>query len=165
MVKVYPEECQIYDVNLVKNPLADMHAKLCKVCLFGDDHTNFQLCEQNPEGYTLVKKDIQGLMDQGILQASTKRKEDEVLVIVPQFDIPKPLIINYQSKESDVTPLIICFPGSILYESDKVVPWRYNATMLEDGKEVMIEATQSAKNIADVSDMTRNGRMFSPTPL
>ena len=67
MVEVYPKEYLIYDVNLVKSSLVDMHAKLCKVGLFRDDHTNFQLCEQNPEGCALVKKDIQSLMDQGIL--------------------------------------------------------------------------------------------------
>lgn len=42
-----------------------------------------------------MKKDIQGLMDQGILQVSTKRKEDEVFVIFPQFDIPEALEITY----------------------------------------------------------------------
>lgn len=34
-------------------------------------------------------------MDQGILQVSTKRKEDEVVIIVPQFDILEPLEITY----------------------------------------------------------------------
>lgn len=83
MVEVCLEECLISYVNLVKTHLADMHAKLCKVSLFRDDHTYYQLCEQNSEGCTLVKKDIQGLMDQGILQVNTKHKEDEVVVIVP----------------------------------------------------------------------------------
>ena len=122
MVEVCPEEYLISDVNLVKTLLADMHAKLCKTGLFRDAHTDCQLCEQNPEGYTLVKKNIQGLMDQGILQVSTKRNDDEIVVIVPQFDIPKSLEITYQSKENVVTPLIICFPGPIMYESDKAVP-------------------------------------------
>lgn len=74
MVEVCPEEYLIYYVNLVKSSLADMHAKLCKFGLFGDAHTDFQLCEQNPEGCALVKKDIKDLMDHGILQANTKRK-------------------------------------------------------------------------------------------
>lgn len=95
-----------------------------------------------------MKKDIQGLMDHGILKVSTKCKENEITVIVPHFYILEPLKINYQSKESGVTPLIICLPGPILYEFDKVVTWRYNATVLEDGKEVMIEACRFVENIA-----------------
>ena len=39
MVEVCLGECLISDVNLVKNPLDDMHAKLCQAGLFGDDHT------------------------------------------------------------------------------------------------------------------------------
>lgn len=64
-----------------------------------------------------------------------------------------------------MTPLIICFPGSIPYESDKAVPLRYNATMLEDGKKLMIEATRSIENIEYVSGITRSGHMFAPAPL
>lgn len=64
-----------------------------------------------------------------------------------------------------MTPLIIYFPGLVPYESDKVVPWRYNATVLEDGKEVMIEVDRSVDNVADVSGMTISGRMFAPAPL
>lgn len=165
MVEVCPGECLISNVSLVKTYLVNMHVKLCKVGLFEDDRIDFQLCEQNPEGCMLVKKDIQGLMDQGILQVSSKHKKDEVIVIVSQFDILKPLKINYQCKESVVTPLIIFLPGLIMYESDKVIPWRCNATMLEDGKKVMIEAARSIENIADVNGMTRSGRMFSPAPL
>lgn len=134
MVEVCMKDCLIYDVSLVKTHLADMHAKLCKVGLFIDDHTDCQLCEHNPEGCAFVEKDIQGLMDYGILHGSTKRKEDEVVVVVNQFDIPKPLEINYHNKESALTPLVICLPGPISYESDKTIPWRYNATILEYGK-------------------------------
>lgn len=77
MVEVCLEEYLIYDINLVKTPLSYIHAKVCKAGLFGDDHTHYQSCEQNLKGCTLVKKDIYGLMDQGILCVSTKHKEDE----------------------------------------------------------------------------------------
>lgn len=165
MVEVCPEEYLIYDVSLLTTPLVDKRAKLCKAGLFGDDHTDCQFCEQNPEGSALVKKDIQGLLNQGSLQISTKRKKDEVAIIVPQFDISEPLKITYQNKESVATPLIICLPGPSLYESDKVVPNRYNAVVLEDGKEVIIEAARSIENIANFSCMTRSGHMFSLAPL
>lgn len=45
MVEVCLDEKLISNVNLVKIPLADMHAKLCKDGLFRDDHTNYQLYE------------------------------------------------------------------------------------------------------------------------
>lgn len=141
MVEVCLKEYLIFYVNLVKTHLDDMHTKSYKAGLFGDEYTDCQLCEQNPKGCALVKKDIWGLMDQGILQVSTKRKKDELVVIVPQFDIYEPLEITYQSKESVLIPLIISLPGPIMYESDKDVPWRYNSIVLEDGKKVMIEAS------------------------
>lgn len=94
MVEVCLEEYLISDVNLVKTPLVDMNAKLYKFCLFEDVHTDCQLYEQNLEGCALVKKDIQGLIDHGILQANTKRKEDDVVVVIPRFYIPKPLEIT-----------------------------------------------------------------------
>lgn len=64
-----------------------------------------------------------------------------------------------------MTPLIVCLPGPILYGSDKAVPWRYNAIVLEDGKEVMIKATRSIENIANISGMIKSGCMFAPAPL
>lgn len=73
--------------------------------------------------------------------------------------------INYQSKESVLTPLIICFPEPISYESEKVVHWSYNATVLEDGKKVMIEVVKYVENIEDVSGMTRSRRMFALASL
>jgi hypothetical protein len=49
------------------------------------------------------------------------------------------------------------------YSSDKVVPYRYNVVALEDGKEVPLPST-SVVNIADVSGLTRSGRVFSAPP-
>ena len=46
------------------------------------------------------------------------------------------------------------------YESNKVVPYKYNATMMEVGKEVLIPSFQSVVNIIDVSGVTRSGRVF-----
>ena len=47
-----------------------------------------------------------------------------VNVIVPHFDIPECVEISYHSKPA-ITPLVICLPSPISYESDKVVPYKY----------------------------------------
>lgn len=57
--------------------------------------------------------------------------------------------------------MVIRLVGPTLYESDKVVPYKYNATMLEDGKEVHIPSFSSVVNIVDVSGVTRSGRVFA----
>lgn len=51
--------------------------------------------------------------------------------------------------------------GHTPYESDKVIPYKYNATMLEDGKEVPIPSISSVVSIVDVSGVTRTGRVFA----
>lgn len=43
------------------------------------------------------------------------------------------------------------------YESDRVIPYKYHATMLEDGKEVPIPSLSSIVNIVDVSGITQSG--------
>ena len=45
------------------------------------------------------------------------------------------------------------------------MPYKYNATILEDGKEVEIKSLSSVVNIADASCVTRSGRVFAQTPL
>lgn len=95
MVKVYPKEYLIYDVSLVKNPLASVDAKLGKARLFEVYHTDCLVCERNLEGCGIIRRNMQGLMDRGVFQVSTKLKEDEIVVIVPQIDIPEPLEVTY----------------------------------------------------------------------
>ena len=63
--------------------------------------------------------------------------EEGVNVIVPCFGAPAHFELEYHSKPA-VTPLVISFPGPIPYKSDKVVPYKYNATILEDGVEIPI---------------------------
>lgn len=57
-----------------------------------------------------------------------------------------------------MTSLVINLPGPVPYQSDKVVPYKYNATMSENGKDVPLP---SIINIADVSRVIRSGRIFS----
>ena len=66
--------------------------------------------------------------------------------------------ITYDSRKSSVTSLVICLPGPVPYQSEKAIPYKYNATMMEDGKEVPLP---SVVNITDISRVTRSGRVFN----
>lgn len=92
--------------------------------------------------------------------------EDEhgVNVIVPHFNIPELVVIAYNSQKSVVSPLVICLEGPTPYESDRVVPYKYNSIMLEDGNGVLIPSLSSVVNIADVSGVTRSSRVFAYVP-
>src|SRR3954464_6679002 len=100
------------------------------------------------------------MIDQRLIEILRDRDEDDVNVIEPCFEIPECVEIGYYGKAS-VEPLVICLPGSIPYSSDKAVPYRYNTTMLESGKEVEIKPLSSVENITDVSRVTRSGRVFT----
>ncbi|XP_050895914.1 uncharacterized protein LOC127102604 [Lathyrus oleraceus] len=58
-------------------------------------------------------------------------------------------MIIYDGQKTDVFPLVIHLVSSTPYESDKVVPYKYNATMVEDDKMVLIPSFSSIVNIAD----------------
>ena len=86
---------------------------------------------------------------------------EEVNVIVPCFNVPAPIEIKYCSKPV-VAPVVICLPSLVPYKSDKAVPYKYNATILEDGVEVPIQPLSNVKNIDEASRVTRIGRVFAP---
>ncbi|GAU10334.1 hypothetical protein TSUD_421710, partial [Trifolium subterraneum] len=112
----------------------------------------------NPQGCSRVQEDIQRLMDKGELVV-TKKSED-VCVIVPEFNVSDRLEMIYNSGEPTVTPLVICLPGPMPYTSLRAVPYRYDATMLQNGMETPIPPLISVDNIADNSKILRSGRIL-----
>ncbi|KAI5388222.1 hypothetical protein KIW84_074058 [Lathyrus oleraceus] len=119
---------------------------------------------QGCPGKYKVLKDIQEMLDQGMIEILQNRNEDEVDVISPVFRIPEPVVVRYDGSKKKVSPSLIIKPaGPVSYSSDKVVPYRYNAVALEDGKEVSLPST-SIVSISDVSGVTRSGRVFSAPP-
>ena len=76
--------------------------------------------------------------------------KEGVNVIVPCFGAPAHFEVEYNSKPV-VNPLVISLPGSIPYKSDKAVPYKYNATILEDGVEVPIQPMPDVGNIVEKS--------------
>lgn len=69
-------------------------------------------------------------------------------------------MIVYDCQKTVVSPLIILLAGPTPYDSDKVVPYKYNSTMVENGKEFPIPSFSSVVSIVDVCGVTRSGRMF-----
>ncbi|XP_050889100.1 uncharacterized protein LOC127094288 [Lathyrus oleraceus] len=84
--------------------------------------------------------------------------DNEVNVIVPHFNDSEPIQITYDSRNTSVTPLVINLPGPVPYQFDKVVPYKYNATMIENGNDVPLP---SIVNFVGVSRVTRSGRIFA----
>ncbi|KAI5429887.1 hypothetical protein KIW84_034466 [Lathyrus oleraceus] len=113
-------------------------------------------------GCRQVRKDIQEMLDEGVIEILQNRDgDDEVNVISPVFRIPEPVVIRYDGSKQKASPPLIVKPAApVPYSSNNAVPYRYNDVALEDGKEVPLPST-SVVNIADVSGLTRSGRVFS----
>ena len=65
----------------------------------------------------------------------SKYSEEGVNVIVPCFGVPASIEIEYHSQPI-VAPMVIYLLGPVPYESDKVLPYKYNAIILEDETEI-----------------------------
>ncbi|GAU43337.1 hypothetical protein TSUD_398820 [Trifolium subterraneum] len=152
------ETSTILSVKDIKTPLMPIHSRMCEAKLFSHDHVTCEKCLKNPQGCSRVQEDIQRLMDKGELVV-TKKSED-VYVIVPEFNVSNRLEMIYNSGEPTVSPLLICLPGPMPYTSLRAVPYRYDATMLQDGVETPIPPLISVDNIADNSKILRSGRIL-----
>ncbi|XP_050915322.1 uncharacterized protein LOC127130337 [Lathyrus oleraceus] len=130
MIEGCPGKCRVFDVNLIRRSLVEMHTALCDLSYYEHDHAFFHVCSRDPQGCVVVKRDLQEMLDPNLIQKIV------------------------------ISPLVIRLVGPTYYESDKVVPYKYNVTMVEDDKEVPIPAFSSIMNIADVSGVTRSGWIF-----
>ena len=90
---------------------------------------------------------------------------------MPVFKTPERVVIQFDSSISNnnnnrlVSLLVIRLVGHIPYASDKVVPYQYNARMIENGQEVPFPVADSMVNIVDISKVTRSGHVFGPVFL
>jgi cytochrome c oxidase assembly protein Cox11 len=88
-----------------------------------------------------------------------------VNVIVHVFKTPEWVVIQFDSSNNNnvnrsVSSLVIRLAGPVPYVFDKVVPYQYNATMIENGQEVPLPVTYFVVNITDIAKVTRSGRVF-----
>jgi hypothetical protein len=117
------------------------------------DHASCSECLQNPMGCCVVQDDIQSLMDDKYLIVS------DVCVIVPVFhDSP----IEGVSQTRNVEPLVIRLPGPVSYASTKAIPYKYNATMIENGVEVPLVSPATVDNVASEITALRSGKVRPP---
>ncbi|KAI5388506.1 hypothetical protein KIW84_074263 [Lathyrus oleraceus] len=139
MVDGCPGEFKVFDVYFIRSSLVQMHKDVCLVSECEHDHDECAVCSVNPRGCEVVKKDIQRLMDEGMIQIVQSRHiHDDVNVILPVFKQHEKLVIQYDSSNSNsqrsVSPL--------------------------DGQEVPLPTTSSVVSIADVTKVTCSGRVF-----
>ncbi|XP_050890371.1 uncharacterized protein LOC127095771 [Lathyrus oleraceus] len=121
----------------------------------------------------MVHDNIQDLMNKGVLHISSVAKNEDVSVIEPCFNLPELVEIPYYSRRmvlanSHLSPVGICMPTPFPYESNKVVPWKYEITVVDniiegsEDDEVTETVDEDVTNIAGMSRMTRSGRIYTP---
>ncbi|XP_050916730.1 uncharacterized protein LOC127131882 [Lathyrus oleraceus] len=134
MVEGCPGTFTVYDVCYLEGDLVEMHLKLGEL---------IYMMPHNYEACGLCRTTLCGCRI---------------------FNVPEPLEITFDSHNSAKSPLVIYLPGPAPYQSDKVVPYKYQATMIRDGKEVPLPFIPFVINIADLSGVTRSGRVFTTVP-
>ncbi|KAH1239909.1 hypothetical protein GmHk_08G024236 [Glycine max] len=152
MIQDGDEDGVILNVQHVRTPLVPIHIKMCEAALFDHDHAACEICPVNVKGCPKVQEDVQGLIDSRELIIT--RKDKEVCVITPEF---QRLEISYNSGESTTTPLVISLPGPMPYASLKAVPYKYSATMLEGGQELLESKNREGLGFASSAGSATNG--------
>ncbi|KAI5436820.1 hypothetical protein KIW84_023080 [Lathyrus oleraceus] len=165
MVQGCPGKYKVKYVSHIRQSLVEMHRLLCDYSHYEHDHDRCRVCSVNQRGCRQVRKDVQEMLDKGVIEILQNRNidedADEVNVISPVFWIPEPIIIEYDGSKQKVSPALTIKPaGPVPYSSEKAVPYRYNAVAVENGKEVSLPSS-SVVDIADVSGLTHSGRVFS----
>ncbi|XP_050897204.1 uncharacterized protein LOC127104025 [Lathyrus oleraceus] len=152
----------VENVDDVKTPLAAFHARLVEACLINVSRENCVECATYPKGCQVVRDNIQDLMNKGVLQISSVTKTKDVLVIEPCFNLPELVEIPYYNggvvpANSLPSPIEICMPTPFPYESTKVVPWKYEITVVDKVVEgsANVEVTGSVnEDITDIAGMS-----------
>ncbi|KAI5404311.1 hypothetical protein KIW84_051458 [Lathyrus oleraceus] len=168
MVQGCPGKYKVKYVSHIRQSLVEMHRLLCDYSHYEHDHDRCRVCSVNQRGCRQVRKDIQEMLDEGVIEILQNRNvdedADEVNIISPVFWIPEPVIIKYDGSKQKVSPALTIKPaGPVPYSTEKAIPYRYNAVAVENGKDVSLPSS-SVVNIADVSGLTRSGRVFSAPP-
>ncbi|MCI14371.1 hypothetical protein A2U01_0035502, partial [Trifolium medium] len=85
-----------------------LKSEVQRLTFFQHNHAACAICPRNPRGFQRVRDDIQGMLDRRELVITYKRKENEdsneefdssidydVFVIIPEFNIPKPVEVTF----------------------------------------------------------------------
>ncbi|XP_050897220.1 uncharacterized protein LOC127104046 [Lathyrus oleraceus] len=140
-------------VDDVKTPLTPFHARLVEAGLVDVCDDNCEECATHSRGCQMVRDNIQDLMNKGVLQISSVAKNEDMSVIEPCFNLLEPVEFPYYSSRvvhanNHLSPVEICMPTPFPYKSTKVVPWKYEITVVdkivegsEDGEALAREST------------------------
>ncbi|XP_039684982.1 uncharacterized protein [Medicago truncatula] len=97
--------------------------------------------------------DIQSLMNDNYLTIS------DICVIVPVFHDPP---AKSMPPKGSIEPLVIRLLGPVPYTSTKAIPYKYNATTIENGVEVPLASSTVIRNIAEETTTLRSGKVRPP---
>ncbi|KAI5382177.1 hypothetical protein KIW84_UN0102 [Lathyrus oleraceus] len=151
-------------VDQLKTPLAEVKRQLLLNGVNPGCGFDCAKCRVIQNGCSLLRKAVQGLMDEGsiLIERADKGKE-EVSTITIYFD-PVDL-----STLAEAAPVTITVPGPISYDKDDAVPWHYGGEVYCNGERVedptASETTVSKVDNAGTSGFTRSGRLFAPDAL
>jgi len=165
-------------VNEIKKPMNEVFRAICQAGLFRceqmtEDGCNFHnSIKHSIDECVEFKNYVQDLIDRHILQVTHQKKEEGVFAgeeWVSQR--PKPLVIQFTRPTNSVPvgrqPLVIQTPAAFPYKNDKVVPWKYGVSIIQE--EQKGESVESSKavidNISGIGGMTRSGCLFTPPVL
>lgn len=67
MVDVCPGNFKVFDVRHIRQSLVEIHRTLCLISDYEHDHDGCIIYNVNPRGCVIVKRDIQKLIDEGVI--------------------------------------------------------------------------------------------------
>ena len=124
MVQGCPGKYKVLYVSHIRKLLVEMHRRLYGYSHYEHDHDRCRVCTVNERGCRQVRKDIQEMLDQSVIEIHQNRDEDEVNVISPVFRILEPIVVRYDGSKKKVSSSLIIKPaGPVSYSSDRVVPY------------------------------------------
>lgn len=104
-----------------------------------EQYDSYVECVTRLGGCLVVQRNVQILMDQGIIQVSHTETSKDMSIIGPHFELPTPVEIEYQrvpkSQQggSQMSSVVVIKPAPFPYTSTKAVPWNYNETIFMNG--------------------------------
>jgi hypothetical protein len=152
----------VKEVAKVKTPMSVIREKLIGFDQFEEMHSSCEICSTNPANCQKMKKCLQELMNQGLVQIGYSKGCADVTVLESQG--PTPIEIPYENKEVQipekrVDPIVFHVPTPFPFESTKKVPWNYLPIVSVGGKPIT-NIEPAIVNIAGLGGITRSGRIF-----
>ncbi|KAI5409054.1 hypothetical protein KIW84_054752 [Lathyrus oleraceus] len=103
MVQGCPGKYKVKYVSHIRQSLVELHRLLCEYNHYEHDHDRCRICPVNRLGCRHVCKDLQEMLDEGVIEILQNiyvdEDEQEVNVISLVFRIPEPVIIKYDGSK------------------------------------------------------------------